>query len=227
MRKISILLVEDHAVVRDGLKALLNIEPDMQVVGEAENGIQAVSLAKKTTPDIVLMDLAMPGMNGLRATREILKAVSTARVLVLTSYNDDECVNQLMKAGAAGYLVKQTAAGELPSAIRQVRRGSPWYSPSIAKRLRDLDRIATENGGERHKTELTAREIEVLQLVAQGYSNREAATKLDISIKTIEKHRQQVMNKLNIHEVAGLTRYAIAQGILPDGLPKPIHVMSN
>ncbi len=227
MRKISILLVEDHAVVRDGLKALLNNESDMEIVGEAANGMQAVTLAKKTCPDIVIMDLAMPGMNGLKATREILKAVPSARVLVLTSYNDDECVAELMKAGAAGYLVKQTAAAELPSAIREVRRGGPCYSPSIARRLRELDRMALENGGDRNSpVELTARELEVLGLVAQGFSNREAADKLKISIKTIEKHRQQVMNKLNIHEVAGLTRYAIAQGILPAGLPRPVHAMA-
>ena len=223
MKKITVLLVDDHAVIRDGLKALLNSEPDIEVVGEADNGLQAIKLAKKTSPDIVVMDLAMPGMNGLRATREILKAVATARVLVLSSYSDDECVAQLLKAGAAGYLVKQTAAGELPSAIREARRGVPCHSASVAKRLRELKNLALENGYTENGTaELTAREIEVLKLVTAGYSNREAADKLDISIKTIEKHRQQVMNKLNIHEVAGLTRYAIAKGLIVEQLPQAI-----
>lgn len=220
MKKISVLLVDDHTVVRQGLRALLRAEEDMEVVGEAENGRQAVMLAKKTPPDVVVMDVAMPMLNGLEATRQILRSVPTAKVLVLTSYGDDDCVQQLMQAGAIGYLIKQTAANDLLKAIREVQRGNAYFSPSIAKRLRDQCREAFTNGAPARKTsELTSREAEVLQLIAEGFSNKQIAAELSISIKTVEKHRQQVMNKLNIHDVAGLTRYAISKGLVERNLP--------
>ncbi len=216
MKKLTILLADDHTVVRQGLKALLAAEADFEVVGEAENGREAIALAKKTRPDVVLMDVAMPMLNGAEATRRILEQSPGTRIIVLTSYGNDKCVAQLIRAGASGYLVKQTAANELPRAIREIRRGNCFYSSSIAKRLREIEPLASGNGnGVKKASELTAREIEVLRLVAGGRSNKEAAVELGISIKTIEKHRQQVMNKLNIHEVAGLTRYAIAKGIVP------------
>src|SRR5947207_195639 len=215
MRKISVLLVDDHTVVRQGLRALMAAEEDMEVIGEAENGRQAVGLAKKTPPDVVVMDVAMPLLNGLEATRQILKNQPSAKILVLTSYGDDECVSQLMKAGAAGYLIKQTAANELLKAIREVYRGNAFFSPAIAKRLRDQCREAFSTGNSARKTgELTSRESEVLQLIAEGFSNKQIAAELGISIKTVEKHRQQVMNKLNIHDVAGLTRHAVFTGII-------------
>jgi DNA-binding NarL/FixJ family response regulator len=220
MKKISVLLVEDHTVVRQGLRALLAAEEDIEVVGEAENGRQAVVLARKTPPDVVVMDLAMPLLNGLEATRQILKSVPTARVLVLTSYGDDDCVEQLMQAGATGYMIKQTAANDLLKAIREVHRGNAFFSPAIAKRLRDQCREAFSSGQPAKKAgELTSREAEVLQLIAEGFSNKQIASELCISIKTVEKHRQQVMNKLNIHDVAGLTRYAISKGMVHHNLP--------
>src|SRR5689334_23765660 len=222
MRKINVLLVDDHTVVRQGLRALLAAEEDMEVIGEAENGRQAVALAKKNPPpDVVVMDVAMPLLNGLEATRQILKAVPTAKVLVLTSYGDDECVQQLMHAGACGYLIKQTAANDLLRAIREVRRGNAFFSPSIARRLRDQCRDVFSNGSSNTKktSDLTSREAEVLQLIAEGFSNKQIASELTISIKTVEKHRQQVMNKLNIHDVAGLTRYAISKGMVERNLP--------
>lgn len=223
MKKISVLLVDDHTVVRQGLRALLKAEEDMEVVGEAENGRQAVILAKKTPPDVVVMDVAMPMLNGLEATRQILKGVPGTKVLVLTSYGDDECVQQLMHAGATGYLIKQTAANDLLKAIREVQRGNAFFSPSIAKRLRDQCREAFSNGQPARKsTELTSRESEVLQLIAEGFSNKQIAAELAISIKTVEKHRQQVMNKLNIHDVAGLTRYAISKGLVERNLPAAV-----
>ena len=212
MKKISVLLVDDHTVVRQGLRALLKAEEDMEVVGEAENGRQAV-----------VMDVAMPMLNGLEATRQILKSVPAAKVLVLTSYGDDECVQQLMQAGATGYLIKQTAANDLLKAIREVQRGNAFFSPAIAKRLRDQCREAFTNGQPAKKSsELTSRESEVLQLIAEGFSNKQIAAELAISIKTVEKHRQQVMNKLNIHDVAGLTRYAIAKGLVERNLPAAV-----
>lgn len=215
MKKISVLLVDDHTVVRQGLRALLKSEEDIEVIGEAENGRQAVMLARKTPPDVVVMDVAMPLLNGLEATRQILKLNPYTKVLVLTSYGDDECVQQLMQAGATGYLIKQTAANDLLKAIREVQRGNAFFSPSIAKRLRDKCREAFNSGHSTRKPgELTSRESEVLQLIAEGFSNKQIAAELSISIKTVEKHRQQVMNKLNIHDVAGLTRYALSRGMV-------------
>jgi DNA-binding NarL/FixJ family response regulator len=220
MKKINVLLVDDHTVVRQGLRALLKAEEDIEVIGEAENGRQAVGLARKTPPDVVVMDVAMPLLNGLEATRQILRFSPTTKILVLTSYGDDDCVQQLMKAGASGYLIKQTAANDLLKAIREVQRGNAYFSPAIAKRLRDQCREAFSSGQTTRKTgELTSREAEVLQLIAEGFSNKQIASELAISIKTVEKHRQQVMNKLNIHDIAGLTRYAIAKGMVERSVP--------
>jgi DNA-binding NarL/FixJ family response regulator len=219
MKKISVLLVDDHTVVRQGLRALLQVEEDIEVAGEAENGRQAVAMARKDPPDVVVMDVAMPLLNGLEATRQILKNPTHTKILVLTSYGDDECVSQLMKAGAAGYLIKQTAANDLLKAIREVHRGNAFFSPAIAKRLRDQCRDAFSPGKQTSGGELTSREAEVLQLIAEGFSNKQIAAELNISIKTVEKHRQQVMNKLNIHDVAGLTRYAISKGMVERNTP--------
>jgi len=220
MKKISVLLVDDHTVVRQGLRALLQAKEDIEVIGEAENGRKGVMQARKTPPDVVVMDVAMPLLNGLEATRQIIKLVPGTKVLVLTSYGDDECVEQLMRAGAAGYLIKQTAANDLLKAIREVQRGNAFFSPIIAKRLRDQCRESFSAGQPIRKgAELTSREAEVLQLIAEGFSNKQIAGELSISIKTVEKHRQQVMNKLNIHDVAGLTRYAITKGMVEHNVP--------
>lgn len=216
MQKIKVLLADDHTVVRQGLRALLIAEGDMEIAGEAGDGRMAVQMAKKFLPDVVVMDIAMPQLNGLEATRQIVHAVPSSKVLVLSSYNDDDYVQQLTEAGAAGYLIKQTAANELLKAIREVHKGNAYFSPSIAKRLRDQCREAFASGspGHRRSDHLTSREAEVLQLVAEGRANKQIAAELCISIKTVEKHRQQVMNKLGIHDVAGLTRHAIAKGII-------------
>lgn len=212
MKKIKVLLVDDHTVVRQGLRALLKGEQNIEVIGEAENGRDAVTLARETLPDVVLMDVAMPQLNGLEATRQILRDSPKAKILVLSSYGDDDSVSQLMKAGASGYLIKQSAANDLIKAIHETQRGNAFFSPAVAKRLREQCRRAFTGG--RKGNELTAREAEVLQLIAEGYSNKQIACELGISIKTVEKHRQQVMNKLQIHDIAGLTRYAISKGIV-------------
>ena len=223
MKKIAVLLVDDHAVVRQGLRALLEAEGDIAVVGEAQNGREAVVLTKKTLPDVVLMDLAMPGLNGLEATRQIVRNVPSAKVLVLTSYGDNDYVAQLMEAGATGYLLKQTAAADLLKAIREVRGGNPFFSPAIAKRLRQQRSTALAGGEQNPRSgKLTSREAEVLQLVAEGLANKQIAAELSISIKTVEKHRQQAMDKLNIHDIAGLTRYAMSKGWVEGGAPAPI-----
>jgi DNA-binding NarL/FixJ family response regulator len=216
MNRITILLADDHTVVRQGLKALLEAEHDIEVVGEAETGRQAVELARRLLPDVVVMDIAMPHLNGLEATRQITRELSSTRVLILSSYGDDEYVRQLTTAGATGYLLKQTAASDLTRAILETCRGHGFFSPSIARRLMDCCRQSFLNGRpSRNSTpHLTSRETEVLQLIAEGRANKQIAADLGISIKTVEKHRQQVMNKLNIHEIAGLTRYAIARGIV-------------
>jgi len=216
MEKIKVLLVDDHTVVRQGLRVLLEAEQDIEIVGEADTGRQAVQMTRKLTPDVVVMDIAMPNLNGLEATRQILKEMPKAKVLVLSSYSDDEYVHQMTEAGAAGYLLKQTAATDLIKAIREARKGNAFFSPSISKRLLDQCREAFVHGGpiKKQAGRLTSREAEVLQLIAQGQANKQIAAELSISIKTVEKHRQQVMNKLNIHDVAGLTRHAIAKGII-------------
>jgi len=223
MKKITIVLADDHTVVRQGLKSLFQSEGDIEVVGEAETGRQAVQLAMKLLPDVVVMDIAMPQLNGLEATRQITRDLPSTKVLILSSYSDDEYVNQLTDAGAVGYLVKQTAAPDLLRAIREAHRGNAFFSPSISKRLMDHYRESFMQGKTEKKQNiyLTSREMEVLQLIAEGKANKQIAADLCISIKTVEKHRQQVMNKLNIHDIAGLTRYAIAKGIIEtsSGLP--------
>jgi DNA-binding NarL/FixJ family response regulator len=224
MEKIRVLLVDDHTVVRQGLRVLLEAEADIAVIGEAETGRQAVQLATKLMPDVVVMDIAMPMLNGLEATRQIIKALPNAKVLVLSSYSDDEYVHQLTEAGAAGYLLKQTAAADLIKAVREARKGNAFFSPAISKRLLEHYREAFLRGiPVRKRTDLlTSRESEVLQLIAEGKANKQIASDLSISIKTVEKHRQQVMNKLNIHDVAGLTRYAISKGIIESGAGLPL-----
>lgn len=219
MSKIKVLLADDHTVVRQGLRALLDSEEDIEVVGEAENGRQAIQLAKATSPHVIIMDIAMPVLNGVEATRQLGRAVPTAKVLILSSYSEDEYVQQTTEAGAAGYLIKQTAGNELLKAIREAYRGNAYFSPSVAKRLRDQCRDALSGGQPSGKPSerLTTREAEVLQLIAEGRANKQIAAELCISIKTVEKHRQQLMNKLGIHDVAGLTRHAIAKGIIESG----------
>src|SRR4051794_7565972 len=216
MEKITVILADDHTVVRQGLRALLAAEEDIEIVGEAENGREAVQMAKKLLPDVAVIDIAMPVLNGLEATRQITRAAPATKVLILSSYSDDEYVQQLTQAGAAGYLVKQTAANDLLKAIREAHKGNAFFSPAIAKRLRDHCREAFVSGEpvKRRSDYLTTREAEVLQLIAEGRANKQIASELCISIKTVEKHRQQVMNKLGIHDVAGLTRHAIAKGII-------------
>ena len=216
MKKINVLLADDHTVVRQGLRMLLDGEPDMTVVGEADNGLQTVQMARKLRPDVVVLDVAMPHLNGLEVTRRITRDLPDTRVLVLSSYSDEEYVQQLTEQGASGYLVKQTAANDLIKAIREAHKGNAFFSPSISKRFLDQCRDAFSRGSrlEKKTGRLTSREAEVLQMIAEGMPNKQIAAQLGISIKTVEKHRQQVMNKLGIHDVAGLTRHAISKGIV-------------
>lgn len=216
MQKISVLLADDHTVVREGLRALVQTQDDLQVVGEAANGREAIELAAKLRPDVVVMDIVMPEVNGLQATREILRSLPSTKIVVLSTYSEDECVQRLVNEGAIAYLVKQTAGADLHKAIREAVKGNAFFSPSISRRLLEHYREAFQHGDQplSRSTRLTSRETEVLQLIAEGQANKQIAERLLISIKTVEKHRQQVMNKLNIHDVAGLTRHAIAKGMI-------------
>jgi len=216
MPAITVLLADDHMVVRQGLRALLQTERDIEIVGEAETGRQAVRLAKALKPDVVVMDIAMPQLTGLEATRQIIKGVPSSRVLILSSYSDDEYVDQLTQAGAAGYLLKQAAFTDVVRGIREAKKGNTFFSPAISKRLMDQYRDTIVRGAPVRKRTamLTSREVEVLQLIAEGHGNKQIAAELEISVKTVERHRQRLMDKLAIHDVAGLTRYAISKGII-------------
>ena len=222
MGKISVLLVDDHPVVREGLRALLVSEPDIVVTGESADGREAIDIVRKLHPDVVVMDLALPGMNGIEATRHISRLSPAPRVLVLSTYSHDEFVAKAIDAGTSGYVLKQTATEDLIAAIRAVHSGREFFSPPLARRLQRRAEHAPKHAEPGAKwSSLTGREAEVLQLIADGFSNKEIAAELGISVKTVEKHRQQVMNKLGIHETAGLTRYALgrAQQFAPEKLP--------
>lgn len=215
MSNTTVLLVDDHNIVRQGLKALLLAEGDITIVAEAQTGREAVQLVTRLHPEVVVMDLAMPLLNGWEATRQILKAVPTTKVVVLSTYHNDEHVQQAIADGAAAYLVKQTAAADLVKAIREVKKGNAYFSPAIAQRLREHTcRSLDGDPAKRPEVELTPREAEVLQLIAEGFANKQIASELGLSVKTVEKHRQQVMNKLNIHDTAGLVRHAAAKGVI-------------
>jgi len=210
MRQIRVLIVDDHKVVREGLKVLLECDEEMTVVGEAENGEEAIAIAAQTNPDVIIMDVSMPLMNGRVATIKLRQSVPAAKVLVLSTYHDDDLVREMAFAGAAGFLVKQSTGEDLLTAVRAVMKNESSYSPCIMERFRRAKQREEMTGG---ASELTPREIEVLELVAEGFTNKGIGLSMGISVKTVEKHRQQVMNKLNIHEAAGLTRYALQKGI--------------
>jgi DNA-binding NarL/FixJ family response regulator len=216
MKPITILLVEDHEIVRDGLAALLKVEADIKIIGQAADGHQAVTKFSELCPDIIVMDIAMPQLNGLEAARQILKGTPGSKIILLSAHNDDAYVQKAISIGVSGYLIKQTATHVLPEAIRQVAAGKTFFSPLIAKRLADQARKARANGlsASTKPSQLTPREMEILQLIAEGNPNKMTADVLNISIKTVEKHRQSLMAKLHIHDTAGLTRHAIAQGII-------------
>ncbi|MFZ1072404.1 MAG: response regulator transcription factor [Verrucomicrobiia bacterium] len=216
MKLITVLLAEDHMIVREGFRRMLELENDMEVVGEAQDGRQAVALVKKLHPAVVLMDIAMPQLNGLEATRQILKAVPATKVLILSAHSDDAYVNSAVESGAMGFLLKQTSSHVVCEAIREVQKGKTYFSPSISRRRDRLNPQLPDRAGRLNKkaARLTSREMEVLQLIAEGKANKETAAELGIGMKTVEKHREHLMQKLAIHDTAGLTRYAISAGII-------------
>jgi DNA-binding NarL/FixJ family response regulator len=212
---ITVLLVDDHAVVRDGLRMILESAGDVKIIGEAENGHEAVRKAQELRPNVVLLDVAMPLLSGTETARQITQRVAGAKILVLTTYSEPEVVRDLIGAGVNGYLTKDTASEQLLSAVRCVAKGESFFSPAISRLLLTETREALSGSKKpAPPVYLTSREAEVLQLVAEGHPNKRIADILKISIKTVEKHRQSVMQKLNIHETASLTRYAVAKHIV-------------
>ena len=216
MKRITVLLAEDHMIVREGFRKMLELEDDFEIVGEAPDGRQAVALTKKFRPDVVLMDIAMPLLNGLEATRQVLKAVPATKVLMLSAHSDDAYVKNATDSGAVGFLLKQTSAHDVCRAIREVQKGKTFFSPSISRRQDRIQPLSPDRAGgfTKKNVPLTSREMEVLQLIAEGKANKESASELGIGIKTVEKHREHLMQKLDIHDTAGLTRYAISAGII-------------
>ena len=218
MRKIRVLIADDHAVLRDGLHALLNMYEDMEVVGEAGDGLEALERTIQLKPDVVLMDIAMPRLGGLEAALEIRQRKLPTKVLVLTQYDNKEYVFQMLKAGAAGYMLKKAAGTELVSAIRAVHGGESFLHPSAAKAI--VDRYVGEEAadeGERRLDQLSDREKEVLKLLAEGLANREIAEVLCLSVKTVMSHRASVMEKLDIHNRTELVKFAIRAGLIDVG----------
>lgn len=210
---VKILIADDHKIIREGLRALLEKEPDMEVIAEAQDGIDALKQTKKLTPDVVIMDIGMPAMNGIEATRQIVSQVKGIKVIALSMHSDRRFVLQMLEAGASGYLLKDSAFEELVTSIKTVISNQPYLSPKVT------DVVIKEylyNAGRNEKTAfkvLTAREREVLQLIAEGKSTKQIASGMNVSVKTVETHRQQIMEKLNIHSIAELTKYAIREGL--------------
>jgi DNA-binding NarL/FixJ family response regulator len=220
MKKITVLIAEDHTVVREGFRTMLELEDDLHVIGEAEDGRLAVALAVKLRPDVVLMDIAMPQLNGLEAARQLRNLLPATKVLMLSAHSDDAYVKNATEAGAVGFLLKQTSSHEVCQAIREVHKGKTFYSPSISRRQDRIHPLTPNRSGALKKSaaQLTSREMEILQLIAEGNANKVTASELGIGIKTVEKHREHIMQKLDIHDTAGLTRYAISAGIIENSV---------
>jgi DNA-binding NarL/FixJ family response regulator len=223
-KRITVLLVDDHTMFREGLRNLLKMEGDIKLVGEAQNCRQAVALVKKLRPAVVVMDIGMPSLNGLEATRQILKEVPSAKIIILSAHSDDAYVKNAMECGAVGFLPSQSSTQLLCEVIRKVIKGHTIFGQIIAKRIPKGKRKSLNRGGQINPREgrLTSREMEVLQLIAESHANKQIAAELGIGMKTVEKHRERLMAKLNIHETAGLTRYAIRTGIIESSVQTTI-----
>ena len=208
--KIHILLADDHAVVRQGFKMILAAQPDMEIVGEAGNGREALDLAGQLQPDVIVMDVAMPELNGIEATRRIADLSPRSRVLALSMHKDSVYVREILRAGARGYLLKDSIASDLLAAVRAIARGEGYLSPGVSD--------AVLNDYRRHVTDpidlLTSREREVLQMIAEGKTNKDIATVLNLSVYTVDAHRGRIMEKLNVQSVTDLVRFAVRAGLV-------------
>ncbi len=217
---IRVLIVDDHSIVREGLKAVLQTGGAIEIVGEAANGKLGVEAAKALKPHVVLMDLIMPVMDGIEATRELLAVCPQVRVLVLSSYPEKDLVERALAAGATGYLLKHSASLDVLRAIQQVHKGLAYFSAPVARMLIALgELLPSSNKVIPSRIQLTPRQGEVLRFIAEGQCNKQIADSMNISIKTVEKHRQELMQRLNIHTIAGLTRYALAKGMIKSDRP--------
>ncbi|SRR5258706_6312962 len=215
VRKLRILLADDHGVVRKGLRFLLESETDLEVVGEASDGRQAVDLAGELQPDVIVMDIAMPRLNGIDATSQIVKLNPNAGVIMLSMYSDEEYLVRTLTAGAKGYLLKDSAETDLVRAVRSVSSGQPFFSPTIAKTLlEDYVRRLQQRGLSDSYDLLSDREKEVMQLLAEGRTNKEVATLLNLSTHTVDTHRTHIMQKLNLHNTAEIVLYAVRKKII-------------
>ncbi|HYB89882.1 MAG TPA: response regulator transcription factor [Candidatus Binataceae bacterium] len=214
MAKIRVVVADDHALMRDGIKALLSLADDIEVVGEATNGREAVDRCQRLKPDVVLMDIAMPGLGGLEATLELRREVPKTQVLVLTQYEDREYIQRFLKAGVAGYVLKRMLGSELAAAIRSVTKGGLVLDPQIAREAMQHAPQAPGPGKDDPYETLTDREKQVLRLVALGHSNKEVAEFLGVSVKTAMSHRDHVMEKLDLHSRTDLIKFAIKQGVI-------------
>lgn len=212
--RIRIMLADDHPIVRNGIKDALSKQKNIEVVGEASNGTQVLRKAKELLPDIVLMDISMPGIGGLEATQRLRSTLPAVKVLVFTMHDNKEYVLEIIRSGASGYVLKDTSTMELVKAIETVHRGGTFFSSKVSKLLLDQYIKKVSTGGETSTEELSKREEEILVLVAGGKSNKEIANELKISIRTCEAHREKIMKKLNLHSVAELTQYAISKGLI-------------
>jgi two-component system, NarL family, response regulator NreC len=213
MPNIRILLADDHAMLRDGVRMVLEAHPGFEVVGTADNGRDAVRLVEELRPDIAVLDVAMPDLNGLDATRAIRECCPETEVVVLSMHEGEEYLREALRAGAAGYVLKRAAAKELVGAIHAVRRGESYLDPALTRTLIS-DYVRQVERGDETPDSLTDRELEVLTLVAEGLTNRQIALKLNISIKTVQTHRANLMDKLNLHDRTELVRYAIRRGLI-------------
>ena len=211
--KIKILLVDDHKILRDGICSIVKGYPDMEVIGEAADGKTALRLVEELSPDVVIMDISMPDLNGIEATRRIIANHPNIKVIALSMHHDKQFVSEIFKAGASGYLLKDCAFDELEHAVNIVMDGKTYINPQIASLVIESLVNQPQATSQKAFSLLTDREREVLQLIAEGQSTKEIATKLSVSAKTIESHRRQVMGKLNIRNVAKLTKYAIREGL--------------
>ena len=215
MRKLKILLADDHVVMRSGLRALLERQPNLEVVGESENGRQTVEMAQSLKPDVVVMDVGMPILNGIEATRQIVNMQTGATIIILSMHADESYVMRALKAGARGYLLKDSAAADLMNAIQAVSQNKSFFSPKVSHILaEDYVRVLKQKGGVDSYDLLTDREREILQLLAEGRANKEVATLLNISTYTVETHRKHILEKLNLHTPAELILYAVRKGII-------------
>ncbi len=216
MKPIRVVVAEDHALVRAGICSLLEKLPGVEVVGEATDGREALELLKTQSPHVALLDISMPGMNGLEAAARAARRFPATRVILLSMHANEEYVHQALKAGAAGYLLKDAGAAELELAVRAVARGDTYLSPAISKQV--VSDYVRRTGAETTSLQaLTPRQREILQLIAEGHTTKEIARKLDLGVKTIETHRAALMRRLDIHDVAGLVRYAIRSGLVNSG----------